>query len=425
MKTVAEILEKIEDEDVQFVRLQFTDMFGTLKNIAVTANHLETILSNKFRIDGSVLFGEYLECEEDLYLFPVLESFKILAWRPQQGRVAKFTCAICYEDGTLYEMSSRSILNNVIEKAKSLGYRFLIHPECEFFLFHCDDNNLPTTITHEQAGFMDVGPVDLGENARRDMVLNLEEMGFEIESSHHEKAPAQHEIDFKEASTMKAADSLMTFKFAVRSIAKRFGLYATFMPKPKAECPGSGMHLNISILKDEKNISDSDSKETVNDASKYFIAGILKHAKGMCIYTNPLVNSYKRLGSGFEAPGTVSWGKKGERTLVRLRQEKEDSKIELRLPDPSANPYLALAACIAAGMDGIENKLELANEFEEVAALPSDLKEAIACSKEDAFIRGIMGEEFASIYEQAKMDEWNSYSRTVSEWEINQYLYKM
>lgn len=425
MMTVEEIINIVNEEDVEFVRLQFTDMLGLLKNVAVTSGHLEKILSNKFRIDTPVLFNDNLQPDEDLYLFPILESFTILPWRPQQGKVAKLMCDVCYQDGTPYELYTRTILKKVVDSAKEAGYRFLIHPECEFFLFHTDDDGLPTTITHEQAGFMDVGPVDLGENARRDIVLNLEEMGFDIESSHHEKAPAQHEIDFKEASTLHAADAIMSFKFAVRSIAKRFGLYATFMPKPREDVAGSGMHINISILKDEKNVSDSDNKESVTDASKQFIAGVMKHAKGMCLYTNSIVNSYKRLNNGFEAPGNISWSARTEDGIVRLRQGKSDSKIEIRFPDPSANPYLALAVIIAAGMDGIEQKYEMVDEGEVCGKLPEDLKEAVMEAKNDSFIRSIIGEEFATLFESVKKREWDRYVRTVSEWEISHYLYRI
>ena len=254
MKTRSDILRLIEEEDVEFIRLQFTDVFGNLKNIAVTLGQIDRVLGNQFSIEGSALFDELYDPGMNLYLHPVLDSFVILPWRPQQGKVGKFICDVCYRNGELFEMSPRTILKKVLDQAAGEGYAFIVDPECEFFLFHTDDNGTPTTITHEKAGYLDVGPLDLGENARRDMVLTLEQMGFDIESSHHEKGPAQHEIDFTQGEALETADSLMTFKFAIRSIAKRFGLYATFMPKPRTDVTGSGMHLNLSLYKDGKNL---------------------------------------------------------------------------------------------------------------------------------------------------------------------------
>lgn len=425
-----DIMQMVNDEGVEFIRLQFTDIFGNLKNFAVTKGQIPKILSNKFRIDARVLFDGYAsdDLDEELYLYPVVDSFTILPWRPQQGKVGKFLCDVCYEDGTLYEASSRSILKKVVDKAKEKGYTFLIHPECEFFLFHTDENGLPTTLTHEQAGFMDVGPIDFGENARREMVLSLEEMGFDIESSHHEKAPAQHEIDFKEKEALHAADALMTFKFAVRSIAKRFGLYATFMPKPKEDVAGSGMHLNISVLKDGINIFDNMHGGEIRPEAKSFVAGILKHAKAMCLFTNPLVNSYKRIMTGFEAPHIIGWAKKGDETIVKVKNEKVDSTIELRFPDPSSNPYLALAVAIASGMDGVENNMVLCDKYvkgAEADILPENLKEAITAYKEDSFMEEIIGKEFGDIFVSAKTEAWNSYMRKVSDWELDRYLFKI
>lgn len=425
-----DIMQMINDEGVEFIRLQFTDIFGNLKNYAVTKGQIPKILSNKFKVEAGVLFDGYAsdDIDEELYLYPVVDSFTILPWRPQQGKVAKFLCDVCYEDGTLYEASSRSILKKVVDDAKAKGYSFLIHPECEFFLFHTDDNGLPTTLTHEQAGFMDVGPVDFGENARREMVLSLEEMGFDIESSHHEKAPAQHEIDFKEKEALHAADSLMTFKFAVRSIAKRFGLYATFMPKPKEDDAGSGMHLNISVLKDGENIFDKKEGEEISFDAKAFVQGILCHAKGMCLFTNPLVNSYKRIITGFDAPHIIGWTKKGNDTIVKVKSQKSDSTIEIRHPDSAANPYLALAVAIAAGMDGIEKKMVLEEMYvkdKETKYLPENMKEAIAAYREDPLMEKVVGKEFGDVFVSAKAEAWTLYMKKVSDWELDRYLYKM
>lgn len=427
--TKNQILEMIEQEDVEFIRLQFTDMLGNLKNVAVTASQIERVLENKHLFDGSAMFGEYQPCEEDMYLHPDLDTFVILPWRPQQGKVARFLCDVYMEDGTPCSLSPRTILKNVLSDAKGKGYEFYVDPECEFFLFHSDEDGIPTTVTHEQAGYMDVGPIDLGENARRDIVMNLEEMGFEIESSHHEKAPAQHEIDFREGEALAIADSVVTFRSAVRSIAKRFGLHATFMPKPRRGVAGSGMHLNISVYKDGRNIFNSNDNE-VRQEAKWFMGGIMNHAKALCGITNPLVNSYKRINSGFEAPKDIAWTKKNQNVLLRLcNRAGEDTKVELRFPDASANPYLAIAACIAAGMDGLEKQIdagksydEIREEGKEISQLSATLREAICELKEDALLEQTLGKEFLDLYVNAKMSEWNEYMEEVSDWEVRKYL---
>ena len=317
--TREEVLQMAEDEDVEFIRLQFTDMFGTLKNIAITARELPRALDNEYVVDSSYIAGIAGEKEPDMYLHPDYNTFTILPWRPQQGKVARLLCDIYRSDGTPLEKSPRYILKQVVEMAAKEGYVCEVDPECEFFLFHTDDNGVPTTLTHEKAGYLDISPLDLGENARRDMVMTLEDMGFEIESSHHEKAPGQHEIDFRYAGAMETADRIVTFKTAVRSIAKRFGLYATFMPKPKAGTAGSGMHINISLFQDGKNIfSDPEAEDGLSQEAKWFMGGIMAHVKGMCAVTNPLVNSYKRLTSGCDAPRDIIWTTKNHNTLLRI-----------------------------------------------------------------------------------------------------------
>ncbi|MCR5419637.1 MAG: glutamine synthetase family protein [Lachnospiraceae bacterium] len=426
MKTAKDILARIHEEGVEFIRLQFTDMFGRLKNVAVTAGQLSKVLVDKYRIDGSVMFADAFEFDKELILVPDYDTFMILPWRPQQGKVAKFVCDVCYPDGTLFEMSPRTILKNVIKEAEAKGYTFSIRPECEFFLFHLDEDGLPTTITHEEAGMMDVGPVDLGENARREMVLLLEQMGFEIESSYHEKSPAQHEIDFKEADTLQAADAIITFRFAVRSIAKRFGMYATFMPMPKSGEAGSGMHLNFAIYKNDVNIMEG-IKDKVNNETRDFVNGILNHSAGLCAYTNPTVNSYKRILRALDETRFRSENDIGT-TYIRIREGLFEPALELRFPDSSANPYLALALCISSGLQGIENgdganvpmRLPLSN----VNGLPHNLMEALDKADKDDFIKNVVGDEFARIYIDSKTDEWNRYMRDVSEWELKNYLYK-
>ena len=435
MKTKENIMQLIEEENVEFIRLQFTDMFGILKNIAVTPSQMDRVLANKYTFDSASLFCGAKNDSEEMYLCPDLDSFVILPWRPQQGKVGKFICDVCYADGTKYELSARTILERVVNNAKETGYDIYVDPECEFFLFHTDENDMPTTVTHELAGLMDVGPTDRGENARRDMVLNLEEMGFEIESSHHEKSPAQHEISFKEGTALQIADSITTFKFAVRSIAKRFGMYATFMPKPRTDMAGSGMHLNFTVYgSNGKNIlRSSEDGEFLSDEGRYFIGGIMAHAQGLCAVTNQTVNSYKRILSGFEAPRYVNWSTKTNGTMIRAHKCYDgEVKIEVRTPDSAANPYLTIALCIAAGLDGIKNKIEpeeKTDTFDKAQfsgkLLPENLKEAVKFMQEDEFIVNTLGEEFAKIYSGAKMVEWNDYMKQVSAWEINKYLYRI
>ncbi len=427
--TKNEILELVEEEDIEFIRLQFTDMFGNLKNVAVTSSQLERVLDNKYIFEGYALFDEFMSSEDDMYLHPDLDTFVILPWRPQQGKVARLLCDVYYEDRRECNLSPRTILKNVLKEVKEKDYEIYVDPECEFFLFHSDEDGKPTTITHEMAGYMAVGPIDLGENARRDMVMSLEQMGFEIESSHHEKAPAQHEIDFREADALTIADSVVTFRSAVRSIARRFGLHASFMPKPKRGVSGSGMHLNISVYKNGKNIFNSHNGE-IRDEAKWFMGGIMKHAKGLCAITNPLVNSYKRINSGFEAPKEITWSKKNQNTLLRIHSRVgEDTKIEMRFPDSAANPYLAIAACVAAGIDGIENQISAGEVYSEtlkangqIEELPGTLREAITEMEKDDVMERTLGQEFMKIYLSAKMAEWNEYMEEVSDWELDKYL---
>ncbi len=440
-RTKTEILKLVESEGVDFIRLQFTDMFGTLKNVAITAGQLERALDNQFTLDGSSLFHGVHKGDEDICLYPDRNTFAILPWRPQQGKVARLLCDVRRADGSPLAFCSRSILRRTLAKAQEKGYLFYVHPECEFFLFHTDENGIPTTLSHEQAGLMDVGPIDLGENARRDMVLTLEEMGFEIESSHHEAAPAQHEIDFKQAEALETADRIVTFKAAVRSTAKRFGLHATFMPKPRAGMPGSGMHLKVSLFRDGKNLfSDPGDQDGLSDAARHFMGGVMAHAKALSAVTNPLVNSYKRLMSGFDAPRDIIWTNRNQNTLLRVPARRgEELTVELRFPDPAANPYLALAVCLAAGMDGIEKgadpgspaavRYEERTDAEKAAAgvdhLPETLREAIAFMERDDFLKTVLGGDFVQDYVTVKKEEWNEYMSQVSEWEVSTYLYRM
>ena len=438
--TKDDIFRMVEEEDVEFIRLQFTDIFGTLKNIAITSSQLEKALDNKCMFDGSSVEGFVRIEESDMYLYPDYDTFEIFPWRPQQGKVARLICDVHTPDGKPFEGDPRWILKKTIKEANEMGYRFDVGPECEFFLFHTDDNGLPTTLSHEKAGYFDLGPNDLGENIRRDMVLTLEDMGFEIEASHHEVAPAQHEIDFKYDEALKTADNIQTFKMTVKTIAKRHGLYATFMPKPKFGISGSGMHINMSLATEEgKNIfADENGKIGLSDDAYHFIAGIMKHARGMSAITNPLVNSYKRLVPGYEAPVYIAWSAKNRSPLIRIPASRGNgTRVELRNPDPTANPYLVLALCLAAGLDGIKNKIEVpesvdCNIYEMtpgerragIENMPADLKEAVDCLVADEFLCSVLGEHITTKYVEAKMKEWENYTTRVSQWEIDEYLYK-
>lgn len=424
-----EILQLVEEEDVEFIRLQFTDMFGVIKNIAVTSRELPRALDNRCRVDWTLITGECMEDEAEMFLYPDLDTFAILPWRPQQGKVARFLCDLYRADGTPYQNSSRYILKRNLKKAKEEGYTFYADPECEFFLFHTDDNGIPTTVSHEQAGYLDVSPLDLGENARRDMVFTLEDMGMEVESSHHEKAPAQHEIDFRYGEAGRIADCIMTFKMAVRTVARRHGLHATFMPKPRSEVNGSGMHLKFSLVKEGKNIFEcQETPGKISDAAFYFAGGLLAHSREMALITNPLVNSYKRLVPGYGAPTELTWTEADQRSLIRIPPFRgQESRVELRSPDAAANPYLVLAVCLAAGMDGIRKQMIplRAGEKEHPDGLPETLKEAIDAFENSSWIREILGEDFCRIYLEAKKKEWLRYTRQVTDWEVKEYLYRL
>jgi glutamine synthetase len=439
--TREDIFRIVEEEDVEFIRLQFTDIFGTLKNVAITSSQLERALDNRCMFDGSSIEGFVRIEESDMYLYPDLDTFTIFPWRPQQGKVARIICDVHCADGTSFEGDPRYILKRQVEEAQKMGYTFNVGPECEFFLFHQDENGQPTTLTHEKASYFDLGPVDLGENARRDMVLTLEDMDFTIEASHHEVAPAQHEIDLGYEEALSAADEIMTFKLAVKTIAKRHGLFASFMPKPKTGINGSGMHINMSLSRDGHNIfDDPDGKRGLSSEAYYFIGGLIRHMKGMSVITNPLVNSYKRLVPGYEAPCYIAWSANNRSPLIRIPSARgEETRIELRSPDSAANPYLALAVCLAAGLDGIRNQIEpptevpeniyelddAAREERDIEALPSNLHVAVRELKKDSFVREVLGEHVVGKYTEAKEAEWQRYREQVSDWELEEYLYKI
>lgn len=439
--TKQDIMDLVEEEDIEFIRLQFTDVFGTLKNIAVTKTQLTKALDNACMFDGSAIAGFARIEESDMYLHPDLDTFAVFPWRPQQGKVARIICDIYDVNGKPFEGDPRYVLRRALKKAEDMGYTFEVGPECEFFLFHYDDEGHPTTKINEQAGYFDLGPADLGENARRDMVLSLEEMGYEVEASHHESAPGQHEIDFKYDKALAAADNIMTFKLAVKTIAKRHGMFASFMPKPKSGVNGSGMHLNLSLSKDGKNIfSDTSDSRGLSKEAYYFIGGLLSHMKGMTAIGNPLVNSYKRLVPGYDAPNYMTWSLNNRTPLVRIPSARGGSaRIELRSPDSAANPYLMLALCLAAGLDGIQNCISPPKEVSRnvydmseqemeqngIELLPGDLIHAIYELEKDSFLLDTLGPHISQKYISAKKEEWERYRSAVTDWEVLEYLYRI
>ncbi|HIT60956.1 MAG TPA: type I glutamate--ammonia ligase [Candidatus Fimousia stercorigallinarum] len=439
--TKQDIIRLVEENNVEFIRLQFTDVFGTLKNVAITAKQLEKALDNKCMFDGSSVDGFVRIDESDMYLYPDLDTFSIFTWRSSSGRVARLICDVYRPDGVPFQGDPRGVLKRVLRKAVSMGYNFCVGPELEFFLFHTDEEGRPTTVTHEKAGYFDVAPLDLGENARRDIVLTLEEMGFDIEASHHEVAPAQHEIDLLYANALKTADNIMTFKLVVKSIAKRHGLYASFMPKPISDVDGSGMHLNMSLWRNGKNIfADSKGHLGISQEGYHFLAGLLRYAPEMTLIMNPLINSYKRLVPGYEAPIDITWSTCNRSPLIRIPAARGvGTRVELRSPDAAANPYLALAVCLAAGLAGIEEKIEPTLHFEGntyqltreekeakgIQSLPRDMRESIRAFRDSEFMKEVLGEHIFEKYISAKGREWHSYQSQVTDWEINEYLYKI
>lgn len=437
-----DIFRIVEEEDVEFIRLQFTDMFGSLKNIAITVSQLEKALSNKFIFDGSSIDGFVKVEESDMYLHPDMDTFQIFPWRPQQGKVARFICDVHKPDGNPFDADSRSILKKVIHRASEKGLTFFVAPECEFFLFSIDENGNPTFTSNDKASYFDVGPLDNAENVRRDIVLNMEEMGYEIASSHHEMAPSQHEIDFVYTNALFAADEIMTFKMAVKTLAKRHGFYATFMPKPKEDINGSGLHLNMSLYdeKGENLFVDHTDENGLSKTAYHFMAGIMKYAREMSLITNPTVNSYKRLVPGFDAPTHISWSASANRsTLIRVPSNREnDIRIELRSPDATSNPYLMLATVLAAGLEGMERGLLPGESISEnifewsaeetkkrnLLAMPTHMGEAIEEFEKSSFLREVLGDITFDKYLHAKKKEWKNFLSSVTDWENQEYLYK-
>lgn len=409
---VREVLQFIKENDVKFIRLAFCDLFGTKKNISIMPNELERAFKEGVSFDASAIKGFADVSKSDLLLFPDPSTLSVLPWRPQQGRVVRFFCDIRTPEKERFIYDSRDILRNIIKKCMSKGYTPYIGTECEFYLFKTDEDGEPTMVTHDKGGYLDIAPIDKGENIRREICLCLEEMGISPESSHHEQGPGQNEIDFKYSDSLTAADNFITFKSVVKAIAARNGLFASFMPKPIEDNSGNGLHINLSLSKNGINIFENNKWD--QESVKSFIAGILSKVKEITLFLNPLVNSYERFGK-FEAPKYISWSHQNRSQLIRIPAATgEKTRIELRSPDSAINPYIAFALIIGAGLYGIENSIKLPEAINEnlytaseeilsnIDTLPESLEEALNIAKNSEFIKEIIGEEVLDRYIELK-----------------------
>lgn len=430
-------LRFVEENDIKFIKLQFCDILGELKTISISPKQLSKAFDEGISFDASSIKGFTTIEDSELFLFPDPTTLCVLPWRPQHGKVARLFCDIKTSDGKPFVGDSRYILKSAFERAKNMGYIFKVGAECEFFLFKTDLEGHPTLEPSDKATYFDVAPLDQGENTRREICLTLEEMGFEIESSHHESATGQHEIDFKYDNVIQSADNILAFKTVVKTIAGRNGLFASFMPKPLMNTSGSGMHINMSLFKDGENIFDAKSSNALPKQAQHFIAGILKYINEISAISNPIVNSYKRLISGFEAPRHISWSFKNRSALIRVPSSTTGyNRIELRSPDPTCNPYLTLALLLEAGLDGIQNELPLIPELYlnaynlssselldlGIKSLPENLSIALNFMKHSDFMKKVLGQHIFDNYLAIKSTEWNIYNQTVHEWEVQNYL---
>ncbi len=435
-----EIMKTIEEKNVHFFRLQFVDIFGYMKNVAVPLSQIEKALDGQMMFDGSSIDGFVRINESDMYLKPDYDTFTILPWRDQDGRnAARIICDVYKSDGTPFEGCPRNNLKRVLADARDMGFTMNVGTEAEFFLFKRDEEGCATTITNDVAGYFDVDPDDTGINCRREIIETLEDMGFEIEASHHEVAEGQHEVNFKYSDALAAADNTLTFKWVVRSIASKHGFHATFMPKPIFGINGSGMHTNQSLFNTDGTNAffDENGPLQLSETAYKYIAGIAKNAKGFAAVTNPLVNSYKRLVPGYEAPVYVAWSASNRSALIRIPASRGlGTRTEVRCPDPACNPYLAFAMMLVSGLDGVKNNLEAPDSVDQdifamtpaekeaagIDSLPASLQEAIAALKENPIAREALGEHILQKYIEGKEKEWDSYRTAVTDWELENYL---
>ncbi|KRM53291.1 type I glutamate--ammonia ligase [Ligilactobacillus araffinosus] len=438
--TKADIRRMAKEENVQFLRLMFTDLYGTIKNVEVPISQLDKLLDNKLMFDGSSIDGFVRIEESDMWLYPDLSTWMIFPWGSEHGKVARIICEVYTADRKPFMGDPRNNLMRVLDEMKAEGFTdFNIGPEPEFFLFKLDpETGKPTMHLNDNGSYFDFAPVDMGENCRREIVLELERMGFDVEASHHEVAPGQHEVDFKYEDALHACDNIQTFKLVVKTVARKHGLHATFMPKPLAQVNGSGMHINMSLFDKNGNVFyDENGDQKLSQKAYYFLGGLLKHARSFTAITNPTVNSYKRLVPGFEAPVYVAWSGRNRSPLIRVPMAREQgTRFELRSVDPSANPYMAIAAILEAGLDGLRNKIEPAASVDRniyamdeeerrengIKDLPSTLHNALKELKNDEVIQGALGKHLFNNFVEAKTLEWDSYRQDVSQWERDQYL---
>lgn len=437
--TKEDIKRLIEEKNVSFIRLQFTDILGTIKNVEIPVSQLDKALENKMMFDGSSIEGFVRIEESDMYLYPDLDTFVVFPWTSEKGKVARFICDVYTAKGEPFAGDPRNNLKRILKKMEDMGFSsFNLGPEPEFFLFKLDAKGEPTLEVNDHGGYFDLAPTDLGENCRRDIVLELEEMGFEIEASHHEVAPGQHEIDFKYADAVTACDNIQTFKLVVKTIARKHGLHATFMPKPLFGEAGSGMHFNVSLFKGKENAFYDESTELgLSETAMQFMAGVLAHVQGFTAVTNPTVNSYKRLVPGYEAPCYVAWSAQNRSPLIRIPSARGlSTRVEVRSVDPSANPYLAMAVILEAGLEGIRQSLtppaainrniyvmtEEERKANGIENLPAALDDALTLLAKDKVAQEALGEHIYANFKEAKEIEFDMYRTTVHQWERDQYL---
>ena len=437
--TKDDIKRLVQEQEVKFIRLQFTDILGTIKNVEIPVSQLDKALDNKMMFDGSSIEGFVRIEESDMYLFPDYDTFMVFPWTSEKGKVARLICDIARPDGTPFAGDPRSNLKRLLKEMEELGFTdFNLGPEPEFFLFKLDGKGEPTLEVNDNGGYFDLAPTDLGENCRRDIVLELEEMGFEIEASHHEVAPGQHEIDFKYADAVEACDNIQTFKLVVKTIARKHGLHATFMPKPLFGEAGSGMHFNVSLFKGKENAFYDESTELgLSETAMQFMAGVLAHVKGFTAVINPTINSYKRLVPGYEAPCYVAWSAQNRSPLIRIPSSRGVStRVEVRSVDPSANPYLAMAVILEAGLEGIRQKMtpppainrniyvmsETERKANGIDNLPASLDEALQLLAQDEVVKNALGEHIYENFKEAKEIECEMFRTQVHQWERDMYM---
>lgn len=432
--TVNEVLQFVKENDVKFIRLAFCDILGVQKNISILPEELDRAFKSGISFDASAISGFMNVEESDLFLYPDPGTLKILPWRPQQGRVVRFFCDIKHPDKRLFEGDTRNILKQAVKRAEEMGYVCSIGSECEFYLFETDEKGNPTEIPYDEGGYLDIAPLDKGENVRREICLTLEQMGIRPESSHHEEGPGQNEIDFKYSDALTAADNFITFKSVVKAIAARNGLFASFMPKPIRDKSGSGLHINLSLSKNGFNVFKNDCDEN-RVAANSFIAGILDRILDITAFANPIVNSYGRLGD-FKAPKFVSWSHQNRSQLIRIPAAADEyCRMELRSPDPACNPYITFALLLNAGLDGIEKKLTLPepinsniytldkDKLQGIKKLPENLKEALDILSQSYFVKSVVSEGILRKYLSIKLDEWEKYTKNADQRDIDKQLY--